>query len=92
MSVYLIHFSSPLKHARHYIGWSNFIKQRIRHHRAGTGSKICKAAVENGIELIVAREWEGKDGNFERKLHNQKKASELCPICSGEKAYKRMKG
>jgi galactose-1-phosphate uridylyltransferase len=42
--------------------------------------------------LITARVWEGKDKSFERKLKNQHKPQDFCPICSGEKANKRMRG
>lgn len=88
---YLLHFDRPLKHASHYIGWTSKFDKRIEHHRNGTGAKITRAAVLEGINLVVARIWDGKDGNFERKLHNYKKTKRLCPICSGEQANERMK-
>ena len=89
--VYLIHFSTKLKHAGHYIGFANYIDKRISHHRHGTGAKICAAAIRDGIELIKARVWENADRTFERRLKNYKKTSLLCPICSGIKAEERMK-
>jgi hypothetical protein len=30
----------------------------------------------------VVQTWPGEDGNFERKLKNQKHASRLCPVCN----------
>jgi predicted GIY-YIG superfamily endonuclease len=90
--VYLIHFSTPYKHAKHYIGWAKKIDARISHHKHGTGARLCAVVVDSGAELITARVWEGKDKSFERKLKNQHKPQDFCPICSGEKANKRMRG
>lgn len=90
--VYLLHFSTPYKHAKHYIGWANKIDARINHHKHGTGARLCAVVVNAGIELITARVWEGKGKDFERKLKNQKKTSEFCPICNPETATNNMKG
>ena len=89
--VYLLHFSPPYKHARHYIGFAYRINTRLAAHRNGTGARLCQVAVGNGSELIKARVWEGKDRTFERRLKNYKKSSVLCPYCDAQ-AYKRMKG
>lgn len=83
-TVYLIHLESPIAHARHYIGWSRFLKQRIRHHRQGTGARFLAEAVRRGIAFDVVRKWKNADGNFERKLKNRKKARKLCPVCRKE--------
>lgn len=90
--IYLLHLSRPLKHARHYIGWSKYIDQRIEYHRHGSGARMCAVAVEQGIELIEARRWEGKGRDFERQLKNYKKTRLLCPICNKEHALELMKG
>ena len=90
--VYLLHFSSPYKHARHYIGWAKHMDDRIQHHNQGTGARLCAVVVDAGIELIEARRWEGKGKDFERRLKNCKKPSRFCPICHGEKANQNMKG
>jgi len=91
MGAYLLHFSTPYKHARHYIGWSRYIDKRIMHHVNGTGAKLLRAVSKAGIEVIKARVWEGRDGNFERRLHNYKSAADLCPICNPN-ATNRMRG
>lgn len=90
--VYLLHFSQPYKHAAHYIGFAKKMNTRIMHHRNGTGARLTQVAVEAGIELITARTWEGKGRDFERRLKNCKKPSRFCPFCTGEQAYRRMKG
>lgn len=90
--VYLLHFSRKYKHAAHYIGWAKYIDERIQHHVQGTGAKLTAVVSDAGIDLIKARVWEGKGKDFERRLKKQHKPQDFCPLCSGEKANKRMKG
>jgi len=81
-TVYLLHFEKKLKHAQHYIGYtSKPLEERLSTHRKGNGSSLVKAFLSQGIDFVVARVWEGKDGNFERSLKNRKKARLLCPVC-----------
>ncbi len=83
--VYLICFDRPFKHARHYIGYCNdgeeALESRIDRHRRGDGSRLLRAVTAAGIGWKVVRTWPDGDRNFERKLKNRKKASELCPVC-----------
>lgn len=90
--VYLIHFDQKLKHAQHYIGfcYDNRFKKRISHHRNNTGAPILRALNKAGIGWSVVRTWPNEDGNFERKLKNQKKASCLCPICKSKNLPEQM--
>lgn len=80
-TVYLIHLDEKISHAQHYIGWTNFFEKRIEHHRNGNGAKFLAEAVRLSINFEVVRTWKNKDGNFERKLKNQKNARRLCPKC-----------
>lgn len=84
-TVYLIHLESKIAHSQHYLGWSRYLKRRIEHHQNGTGAKFLAEAVRRQIGFKVVRRWKKSDGNFERKLKNQKNAPRLCPICSKEK-------
>lgn len=84
-TVYLIHLDEPMAHAQHYIGWSQWLRQRIEHHRKGTGANFLKHVVKAGINFKVVRKWKGKDRNFERQLKNQKNARRLCPVCLKQK-------
>lgn len=89
--VYLLHLSSPLKHARHYIGWAKKLERRLLHHQNGTGARMLAACVTAGITFERVRVWEGKTRNFERQLKNHHKSQNLCPICNPT-APNRMKG
>jgi predicted GIY-YIG superfamily endonuclease len=80
-TVYLIHFHSPLKHAKHYIGFTLNLEGRCLDHRKGVGSKLLAAVSAAGIEWSVVRTWDGTR-DFERSLKNRKNAPRLCPVCA----------
>lgn len=82
MTVYLIHFQTPLHHARHYIGYAERVKSRLAHHRHGTGARLLAACNSVGIEYDIARTWEGEGRDFERKLKRCKNAARYCPVCN----------
>lgn len=86
--VYLIHFDRPLHHASHYIGYSKnklTFKNRIDHHRRGTGAKILRELNRLKIGWEVVRVWKDKDGNFERLLKKSKNSKRYCPTCKTKK-------
>ena len=83
--IYLIHFSSPLKHAKHYLGFvekAEGLDNRIKKHTNGSGAKLTAAASRAGIEFTIVRVWPNGDRTFERKLKNRKEGPVLCPICN----------
>ena len=79
---YLIHFSQPYVHARHYLGWSENLTSRLTSHRAGGGARLMRVIQDAGIEWELARVWEG-DRHLERSLKQRKNTGRLCPICRG---------
>lgn len=80
-TVYLLHFSRPFGHARHYLGWAKRLKDRLSHHDNGSGANLLRHVREAGITWVVARTWEKVDRNEERRLKKRGGASRLCPIC-----------
>ena len=79
--VYLLHFERSYRHARHYIGFTQNLEQRLEEHRAGRGSPLVAAAIADGIDFQLAAIWEG-DRHDERRLHRQKNTrARLCPLC-----------
>lgn len=79
--VYLLHFTEPFGHAKHYVGFSENIEKRVALHQQGKGSRLCEVVVKAGIRLLWVRTWVGADRHFERKLHSKGK-SIFCPICN----------
>src|SRR5437588_8669062 len=57
--VYLIHLDTPLKHARHYVGFSEDLPSRMQKHRNGQGAAFMKAVEKEGISWHVSRIWDG---------------------------------
>lgn len=102
MSVYLLHFSRPLHHARHYIGFSTnpaLMALRTLSHRTGkypSGKarampRILSAAAAAGITFEVVRTWGAADRGFERRLKRRSGGiRRVCPHpdCGGEEAWK----
>ena len=83
-TVYMIHLQRPYRHARHYLGWTHDVEQRLAVHRQGQGSPLLRAAVAAGITFDVVRTWPG-DRHLERRLHNAKNSpARLCPVCRGK--------
>ena len=60
-TIYLLHFSSPYRHARHYVGSTRGarIEQRLAEHQAGQGAVLTAHAARAGVTFAVARTWDG---------------------------------
>lgn len=77
---YLLHFSAPYRHARHYLGWSGDVVGRIKAHQEGNGARLMQVIRERGITFVVARLWPGPR-SIEQKLKRRHSGVRLCPIC-----------
>lgn len=84
-TVYLIHFSEPYKHAKHYLGSTDDLPGRLTAHRKGYGSRLMEVVTEAGIEWQVVRTWKG-GRELERRLKRRHGSPRLCPICRGREA------
>ena len=83
--IYILHIDPPLKHARHYVGWTKDadVTRRVREHLEQSGrrpSKLVAAALRAGCAVTLAGTLEG-DREFERRLKARKGASSYCPLC-----------
>jgi hypothetical protein len=85
---YLIHLDQalgsdhPLGRARHYVGTTVNLDQRLETHRSGKGARMLAAAVDRGIGFGVVRTWDG-GRETEKRIKSQRNAPRLCPACSG---------
>jgi predicted GIY-YIG superfamily endonuclease len=82
--VYLLHFSVPYQHARHYTGWTRDLDARLALHQAGGGARLLQVIAQAGIEWTLARTWPG-DRARERQLKRQGGASRRCPLCRAQR-------
>jgi predicted GIY-YIG superfamily endonuclease len=81
-TIYLLHFSRPFKHAKHYLGWAENLDARLAEHEKGRGANLLAVIQAEGITWTVARTWEG-DRYRERQL-KQRGKSRCCPICKAQ--------
>ncbi len=88
--VYLCCFDKPIHHAKHYLGSTGNLHERIKRHRNGT-SRAClpRAFHKLGIGFTVTRTWEG-GFELEKELKKLKNNRKLCPRCMGEDTYENL--
>lgn len=84
--VYLLHFTSPYKHARHYTGWTADLDARLAAHRSGQGARLMEVIKAAGVGFIVAKTEPGTRTR-ERQLKRQGGASKRCPVCAARRVY-----
>ncbi|WP_298981528.1 hypothetical protein [uncultured Roseibium sp.] len=85
MTVYVLHFSKPYKHARHYIGYTPDASaaRRVQEHISGSvkGNPLVKAAIDNGATVTLAHEFPGASREFERWLKDRRDVGSWCHCC-----------
>lgn len=86
--VYLLHFDRAYKHARHYLGTTINLAERIERHRSGQGARLVEVITAAGIGFQCVRTWKGgrKKERSLKRLHN---GAKLCPVCT--EALKRIR-
>lgn len=84
-TVYLIHFETAYKHARHYLGSAKDLEQRLAQHRSGQGARLLEVIQQAGISWEVVRTW-AANRKKESQLKKQGGRSRLCPVCKAERA------
>lgn len=88
-TIYLLCFDRRLAHAKHYIGWTSDLDQRLGLHAKGqSGAKLMEAVHAAGIGFQCSRTWTGTR-NDERKLKNRRDAMRMCPLCHPKKKAKK---
>lgn len=84
--MYLLHFSGPYKHAKHYLGWAVDPVPRAVDHWNGRGARLVRIVRDAGLTFMIARTWPGVTKQFERDK-KVRGLSRLCPVCAGKLAY-----
>jgi len=88
-TVYLLHFDTPYKHARHYTGWTADLAARLAAHLAGNGARLIQVITAAGITFTLARVWPGTHRSWERRLKRRGGAARICPRCNPTGAMRR---
>ena len=79
--IYMLHFSQPYKHARHYVGWTEDLLSRLDRHAKGTGARLIDVIWHAGIGFTLIRVCAGTRDN-ERAIKNAGGAVRYCPACT----------
>jgi hypothetical protein len=80
-TIYLLCFSQPYRHARHYCGWTDDLLDRLREHATGHGARLMTVIFHAGIGFTLARTCEGTR-TTERVIKNAGGAVRYCPLCT----------
>jgi predicted GIY-YIG superfamily endonuclease len=89
--VYLLHFDRPYRHARHYLGFTTNLEQRLALHAKPDGNshhRLMQVLYAAGIGFKLARTWKG-DRTLERQLKRRKSSPDLCPLCRAARRLER---
>jgi predicted GIY-YIG superfamily endonuclease len=79
--VYMLHFHRPYRHARHYVGWTEDLLDRLDQHAAGRGARLVAVILQAGIGFTLVRVCEGTR-RTERAIKNDGGAVRFCPACT----------
>ena len=79
--IYMLHFDRPYKHAKHYVGWTEDLFDRLDTHAKGHGARLLAVIWRAGIGFTLIRICEGTR-RTERAIKNEGGASRFCPACT----------
>jgi predicted GIY-YIG superfamily endonuclease len=80
-TIYLLHFSQPYQHVRHYTGWTLNLAERLAAHSHGSGSRLVEVISGAGISFALARTTTGTRDK-ERAIKNAGGQVRYCPLCT----------
>jgi predicted GIY-YIG superfamily endonuclease len=84
MAIYILHFDTPYKHARHYVGYTKRekLEDRLDEHRAGNGARLMEVVTDAGIGFEVSRVIKDGTRAQERRIKVSGHTRRLCPLCN----------
>jgi predicted GIY-YIG superfamily endonuclease len=79
--VYMLHFDHAYQHARHYVGWTEDLLDRMDAHATGHGARLVAVIWQAGIGFTLIRICQGTR-HTERAIKNAGGAVRYCPACT----------
>ena len=79
--IYMLHFDQPYRHAKHYVGWTDDLLDRLDRHASGHGARLVAVIWQAGIGFTLIRICEGTR-RTERAIKNAGGAARYCPACT----------
>jgi predicted GIY-YIG superfamily endonuclease len=83
--LYLLHFDDPYHHARHYLGITGNLRQRLTSHAVGDAARLTEVLEENDLHWTLSGLWliqEAQEHRIERLIKNRNNGPRLCPVCN----------
>lgn len=83
--IYILHFDTPLAHARHYTGCCENLLARLTRHANGAGSRLTRELVAQGIEWRLGGLMQTSKRQMrilERRLKDHAHSNRYCEVCS----------
>lgn len=83
--IYVLHFTDPLHHAKHYVGCTRNLRQRLETHADGYGSHLTRALYEKQIEFELGTLYVTNKANMrkiERFIKKMANGPRFCQICN----------
>jgi len=77
----MLHFSQPYRHARHYVGRTEDLLDRLDTHAAGHGARLIAVITQAEIGFTLVRVCEGTR-RTERAIKNAGGTVRYCPACT----------
>ena len=75
--IYMLHFDQPYKHAKHYVGWTADLLDRLDTHAAGHGARLVAVIWQAGIGFTLIRVCEGTRQHRARHQERRRRAPVL---------------
>jgi hypothetical protein len=91
--LYLLHFTVPRFHARHYLGSSYELLNRLQSHATGQGACLTRALFEDQETWTLAAVYVPRSTctmtirELERLAKQRKNGSMYCPLCFPDDFY-----
>ena len=79
--IYMLCFDRYYRHAKHYVGWTDDLFDRLDRHAKGTGARLVAVIWQAGIGFTLVRLCEGTRRD-ERAIKNAGGAVRYCPACT----------
>jgi predicted GIY-YIG superfamily endonuclease len=92
MVIYLLHFDAARHHARHYLGSTDALEDRLRRHANAQGAKLTQALARDGEHWTLAAVFAPNATTtaslrtLERRAKRRHNGAEYCPICNQRNA------
>lgn len=84
-TIYVLHFTKPIDHRKHYVGYTTDLDRRLAQHRSGEGAKLVGAVMRSGGNFVLALALKvpfTRAQSVERYIKTHGSGMHICPLCT----------